>query len=70
MVLAIGAPLGWLAWIGPLAMYVFLRWFSGVPYTEAQSLRTRGDDYRAYQQSTPMFFPWFPKTSSESRSAE
>lgn len=59
--LAVGSPLAWLAWSGPLLMYVFLRWISGVPYTEAQALRSRGDDYRAYQRSTPMLFPWFPR---------
>jgi steroid 5-alpha reductase family enzyme len=59
--LAVGSPLAWLAWGGPLLMYVFLRWLSGVPFTEQQALRTRGDDYRAYQRDTPMFFPWFPK---------
>lgn len=59
--LAIGSPVAWLAWAGPVVMYVFLRWISGVPYTEAQALRSRGDDYRAYQRSTPMLIPWFPK---------
>ena len=59
--LAIGSPIAWLAWSGPLLMYVFLRWISGVPYTEAQALRSRGDDYRDYQRSTPMLIPWFPK---------
>ncbi|TAL83024.1 MAG: DUF1295 domain-containing protein [Rhodanobacter sp.] len=59
--LALGSPLAWLAWAGPLVMYVFLRWISGIPFTEMQALRTRGDDYRAYQRSTPMLFPWFPK---------
>ena len=59
--LAVGSPLGWLAWSGPLVMYVFLRWISGVPYTEAQALRSRGDDYRDYQRRTPMLMPWFPK---------
>ncbi len=63
--LAVGSPLWWLAWAGPLVMFVFLRWVSGIPYTEAQALRTRGDDYRDYQQATPMLFPWFPKTSAE-----
>lgn len=60
---AVGSPLMWLAWSGPLLMYVFLRWISGIPYTEAQALRTRGEDYRQYQRSTPMLFPWFPRTS-------
>ena len=59
--LALGSPIAWLAWSGPLVMYVFLRWISGIPYTESHALRSRGDDYRDYQRSTPMLFPWFPK---------
>jgi len=62
--LAVGSPISWLAWSGPLVMYVFLRWISGVPFTEAQALRTRGDEYRDYQRRTPMLFPWFPKSLS------
>ncbi|MBV8740288.1 MAG: DUF1295 domain-containing protein [Sinobacteraceae bacterium] len=58
---AVGAPLGWLALAGPLLMYVFLRYVSGIPYTEAQALRTRGDDYRDYQRHTSMLFPWPPR---------
>lgn len=61
VLLAIGSPLWWLAWAGPLVMYAFVRWISGVPYTEAQALRTRGDDYRDYQRTTSMLFPWFPR---------
>ncbi|MFY2566560.1 DUF1295 domain-containing protein [Achromobacter ruhlandii] len=60
--LAWGSPLAWLAWLGPLLMYVFLRWISGIPFTEQQALRTRGDDYRDYQRRTSAFFPWFPKS--------
>ncbi|AGG87376.1 DUF1295 domain-containing protein [Rhodanobacter denitrificans] len=59
--LAIGSPIAWLAWSGPLLMYVFLRWISGVPYTEAQALLSRGEDYREYQRTTPMLIPWFPR---------
>ncbi|MFZ0551928.1 MAG: DUF1295 domain-containing protein [Steroidobacteraceae bacterium] len=62
--LAQGAPLAALAWIGPLLMLVFLRWISGIPFTEAQALRSRGDDYRDYQQSTSMLVPWFPKRTA------
>ena len=61
VLLAIGSPIAWLAWSGPIVMYVFLRWISGIPYTEAQALRTRGEDYARYQRSTPMLIPWFPK---------
>lgn len=59
--LAVGSPVFLLSLTGPVLMYVFLRWVSGVPFTEAQALRTRGDDYRLYQQQTSMFFPWFPR---------
>lgn len=65
VLLAIGSPLWWLAWTGPLLMYVFLRYLSGVPFTEKQALRSRGEDYRDYQRTTPMFFPWFPHSSKE-----
>jgi len=62
--LAVGSPLWGLAWIGPLLMLVFLRYLSGIPWTEAQALRTRGEDYRAYQRATPMLFPWFPRDTT------
>lgn len=59
--LAVGSPRFALACAGPVVMFVFLRWISGIPYTEAQALRTRGDDYREYQRTTSAFFPWFPR---------
>jgi steroid 5-alpha reductase family enzyme len=63
VLLAWGSPLAWLAWSGPVLMYLFLRFLSGVPFTEAQALHSRGEDYRDYQRRTSMFFPWFPKSS-------
>ena len=42
-------------------MLFFLLRVTGIPYTEQQSLRSRGDAYRRYQATTPAFFPWFPK---------
>ena len=59
--LAVGAPTIWYSLLGPLLMYVFLRWISGVPYTEAQALRSRGEDYREYQRSTSVLIPWWPR---------
>jgi steroid 5-alpha reductase family enzyme len=61
VVLAVGAQAFWYSLSGPLLMYVFLRWISGVPYTEAQALRTRGDEYRDYQRSTSVLIPWWPR---------
>ncbi len=65
--LAIGSSYWWLALLGPALMLVSLRWISGIPFTEAQALRTRGDAYRAYQQEVNMFFPWRPRTPRQAR---
>lgn len=51
----------WLTWLGPALMLLFLFRLTGIPYTEQQSLRSRGEDYRAYQRETSVFFPWFPR---------
>ncbi len=59
--LAVGAPHGWVALAGPLLMFLFLRFVSGIPFTEAQALRSRGEDYRDYQRRTSMLFPWPPR---------
>ena len=59
--LAVGAPHGWAALAGPLVMLAFLVFVSGIPFTEAQALRTRGEDYRDYQRRTSMLFPWPPR---------
>lgn len=62
--LSISSPLWWLALTGPACMGYLLIRVTGIPYTESQALRTRGDAYRAYQKTTSPFFPWFPKKSS------
>jgi steroid 5-alpha reductase family enzyme len=58
--LAAAGPLWWLAWAGPLLMFGFLWRVSGIPWTEAQALRSRGEDYRRYQAEVSAFFPWPP----------
>ncbi len=47
--------------VGPVVMGVALLKVTGIPWTEAQALATRGEEYAAYQRSTNAFFPWFPK---------
>jgi steroid 5-alpha reductase family enzyme len=42
-------------------MFAFLYRVSGIPWTEAQSLRSRGDDYRRYQREVSAFFPLPPR---------
>lgn len=61
VLLAAGAPLFWMSWVGPVLMFLFLHRVSGIPWTEAQSLRSRGDDYRRYQREVSAFFPLPPR---------
>jgi len=61
VVLALGAPFWWLTLVAPALMLYFLLRVTGIPPTEAQALRTRGDAYRRYQETTNAFFPWFPR---------
>ncbi len=48
-------------WLYPVLMFVFLYYVTGIPFTEQQALHSRGDDYRRYQQDTPLFFPRRPR---------
>ncbi len=61
--LAIGLGFGWVAasLVGPLLMLAFLYRVTGIPYTEAQALRSRGEDYAEYQRTTSPFLPLPPK---------
>jgi steroid 5-alpha reductase family enzyme len=61
-VFAMGSPYGYVAVFAPLLMLFFLFRVTGIPATEAQALRTKGDDYRRYQQTTSAFVPWFPRS--------
>lgn len=50
----------WWALVGPAGMYLFLRYLTGIPHAERSSLKSRGEAYRSYQESTNVFFPWIP----------
>ena len=60
-VLALGGPFGFWTFGAPLLLLVFLLFLSGIPYTEARALKTRGDDYRAYQAEVSRFIPLPPR---------
>lgn len=60
--LGLHAAYGEWLWFAPLIVFVFLYYVTGIPFTEQQAVRSRGEDYRRYQRSTSMFFPWSPKT--------
>ncbi len=60
-VFACGSPFGWLGILSPaIILYLLLR-VTGIPLTEEQSVRSKGDAYREYQRTTSAFVPWFPR---------
>jgi steroid 5-alpha reductase family enzyme len=61
--LSVGLGAGWVALslVGPALMLAFLYRVTGIPYTEAQALRSRGEDYADYQRTTSPFIPLPPK---------
>ena len=56
-VIAAGSPWGLITVYCPLLMLHFLLNVTGVPMAEAQSLKSRGDEYRSYQKVTSRFIP-------------
>jgi steroid 5-alpha reductase family enzyme len=59
--LAVHSPLWWLPLAGVVAMGYAITRVTGIPPTEAQAIRSRGDAYRAYQRTTSAFVPWPPR---------
>lgn len=59
--MASSSPLGWVSWACPALMLYFLLRVTGIPATEEQAVRSRGDAYRSYQATTSAFVPWFPR---------
>jgi steroid 5-alpha reductase family enzyme len=62
-VFALGTPDGWITVYCPALMLFFLFKVTGIPATEAQALKSRGDEYHEYQRTTSAFVPWFPRKS-------
>jgi steroid 5-alpha reductase family enzyme len=56
---ALASPWGWVTVYCPLLMLYFLFKVTGIPMTEEQAVRSKGDEYREYQRTTSAFVPWF-----------
>jgi steroid 5-alpha reductase family enzyme len=61
VLLAVNSDYFWYSLTGPIVMLAFLYRVSGIPWTEAQALRSRGENYQRYQNEVSAFFPWFAK---------
>jgi steroid 5-alpha reductase family enzyme len=54
---ACGSPWGWPGILSPACILFLLLRVTGIPATEEQSLRSKGDAYRRYQERTSAFVP-------------
>lgn len=60
--LSVGVDYWFTTLLAPLAMLYFLFKVTGIPPTEEQCLKSRGEKYREYQRTTSPFVPWPPRT--------
>ncbi|WP_295793506.1 DUF1295 domain-containing protein [Mucilaginibacter sp.] len=58
-VFALGSPYGYLAIISPAIILYLLTKVTGIPATEQQSLRSKGEAFKKYQEKVSVFVPWF-----------
>lgn len=56
----------WLTITGMIVMYVFITHITGIPFTEKQSIRSKGELYKDYQKTTSKFFP-MPRSNQGKR---
>jgi steroid 5-alpha reductase family enzyme len=60
-VFALASPYGCLAIISPAIILYLLLKVTGIPMTEEQSIRSKGEAFKRYQETTSAFIPWFKK---------
>lgn len=58
---------GYLGLISPVLMYYFLTRVTGVPATESQAKKSKGEEYEKYIHSTSSFFPSIPKPANDDK---
>jgi steroid 5-alpha reductase family enzyme len=56
-IFSLSSPYGWISIICPLTIGYLIFKVTGIPMTEEQSLRSKGDLYREYQRTTSAFVP-------------
>jgi steroid 5-alpha reductase family enzyme len=60
-VFALGSPYGYIAIISPAIILYLLLKVTGIPLTEEQSIRSKGEVFKKYQARVSVFVPWFKK---------
>lgn len=59
--LALPSPYGWISAICPVTIFYLIWKVTGIPMTEEQAIRSKGEAYKEYQRTTSVFVPWFKK---------
>lgn len=59
---ACSSPYGWISVICPITIIFLLFKVTGIPLTEEQAIRSKGEAYKEYQRTTSVFVPWFKKS--------
>ena len=57
LIFALPSPYGWISVVCPLVIGLLIFKVTGIPMTEEQSLRSKGDLYKEYQRTTSVFIP-------------
>ena len=57
-IFAISSPYGWLSLICPISIGYLIFKVTGIPMTEEQAVRSKGEAYKEYQRTTSVFVPW------------
>ncbi|MES2761727.1 MAG: DUF1295 domain-containing protein [Bacteroidota bacterium] len=57
LIFAIPSPYGWLAILCPLSIGYLIFKVTGIPMTEEQAIRSKGEAYKEYQRTTSAFVP-------------
>ena len=61
LIMALPSPYGYISIICPLSIGYLIFKVTGIPMTEEQAVRSRGQLYIDYQRTTSAFVPWFKK---------
>ena len=61
LIFALATDGGWIALFAPAIMLYLLLKVTGIPLTEENAIKSKGDLYREYQRTTSAFVPWFKK---------
>lgn len=61
LIFALPSPYGWISILCPLVIGLLIFKVTGIPMTEEQAIRSKGELYKEYQRTTSAFIPWFKK---------